>query len=185
MKETLEEKHKRYSEIWQANFDNIYAYCERKMKSCPNDLDDVVSDVFTALWESILKGTEIVDATHWLLGTAYRRICKAYSEHNLRKTKMVSFSSKIENMVVKSEYSIDDERMQPEIIEEIFLMADELLSVKEHELVEMFYDKRMSHEEIAKKLGTTTNGVKQRLYRAKCKLRVYAKQRVKEMGLNE
>ena len=73
--------------------------------------------------------------------------------------------------------------MQDYVIEDIYEKANSLLKEDEQELLEMLYDKRMSHEEIAGLFGTTANAVKQRAYRSNFKMRVYANKRLKEMDL--
>lgn len=182
VKETLEEKHKRFEMLWNKYYKPIYAYCRNLMGSHLNDIDDVVSETFSALWMSMVKDVEIICMPRWLVGTARKKIYKKYGENAFRNSVFVSLSnSDIENRLPSNNFDIDEARLTDERIEEINEKAEQMLSKKEQNLLEMLYDMHMSHEEIADELGTSANATKQRVYRINYKIKQYAKMRLKEI----
>lgn len=183
MKETLEEKYKQYSIFWDAYYNDVYAYCFKKLGDNPEDVEDIVQEVFAVLWLNMLKETKISKVKPWLVATAKNKIYKKYVENAKKRKRETALDDVNSAFLLKKAFDIDEERMQDYVIEDIYEKANSLLKEDEQELLEMLYDKRMSHEEIAGLFGTTANAVKQRAYRSNVKMKLYVTKRLKEMGL--
>lgn len=145
-------------ELIRAMQGRVYAYC-LSLVLCPEDAEELTSEVFYQAWRSARNFKGQSRATTWLFGIA-RNLCM----NHLRK-KRIHF---IELMEGDAVYNPEEELdYDPEVIKR----AMERLSPAHREVLYLVFYEEMSYEEIASLLGIPENTVKTRVFHAKRKLK--------------
>ena len=150
--------------------DDFYSYVYIVVKNGVNaslrdeDIEEIVSDVFVAIWKNSKNLLRTTPLKPYLTGIAKNVIKNKY-----RNLKLSSSLSDYEN-------NIEDDFDIEEFVEEneqskIILDTIHKLKPIEYEIFIMFYYKSMKIKEIAKRLNYSTGNVKTILHRGKRKIK--------------
>ncbi len=88
------EKQKKCEELWNQFEPQLRTVCRVKLRSHPDNIDDVISDVFTALCEKVNKDGLPEKPKAWLYGTLNNKINLKYREIYKIEEKETSLSCK-------------------------------------------------------------------------------------------
>ncbi|MGB7860098.1 MAG: RNA polymerase sigma factor [Acidimicrobiia bacterium] len=153
----------RFVAVYQEFYPDVYAYCRRRLGS--DVTDDVVADTFLTAWRRIKDIPAGPEALLWLYRVAYRSIGHQWRSLSRRKkldAKLISLGHQVapptEDFVVQT-----DEARQ-------ILEAASRLKPTDYEVLRLASWEQLSHVEIGRVLGITTDAVTQRLYRARKKI---------------
>lgn len=156
-------------EIWEKYKPQLHRFCTIKLRSYPDEVDDVISEVFLALCEQVEKKGVPEKPRAWLYGTFHNILNSKYREIYKARDKYVSLLDK----EFKLPYSTD---INKDIFDKIY--GDELkqflkteLNENEYRLVQYIYYEKLKMAEIAVLENTTEAAIKQRHYRLCNKLR--------------
>lgn len=161
------------TKLWNENVCRIRKICQIKLRSYPDEIEDVLSEVFLAFCEKTSKNGIPEKPTAWLYGTLNNLI-------NLKYREIYKFKSNNANLLDK-EYELP---FQEDVIEEkideiykneIINKLKQLLTSDEYQLIQYIYFDKRKMREIAKILNTSEAAVKQKHYRICNKLRKIAK----------
>jgi len=153
----------RFRMIYAANHEPIRSYCLRRVPL--DDVNDVMADVFLAMWRRIDDVPSGEAAKLWLFGVA--RNCVANSQRTTRRSRRLraklaavplTFTSSPEAAIVRNE-SADEA-----------IAALEQLKPLDQEIVQLRVWEELSSEEIAEVVGSTTTAVDMRLSRSRKRL---------------
>lgn len=157
------------NEIWDQYKSQLQRLCMIKLNSYPDEVDDVISEVFLALCEQIVKRGVPEKPKAWLYGTfnnilnsKYREIYKVREKHIslLDQEYKLPYAWDANNNIFNRIY--EDELQQ-------FLEAE--LNENEYRLVQYIYYDKLKMSEIAVLENSTEAAIKQRHYRLCNKLR--------------
>lgn len=166
-KDTIKEECK---QLWHLYRDYIRRFCENRLKSSPNYIEDCVQDVFTALLEAKRSGTEIKNPKAWLTTVANNKIKKEYKNRKRESehiSKIIQYGNYVETSFIETH---DFENVPDEIINNMKDRVLQQLSSEERSLVDDFYVKHIKIKDIAIKYGLSETNVKQRLFRVRKKI---------------
>ena len=160
-------------ELWNKYEPQLRKICRIKLRSCSDEVDDVISEVFLALCQKTDKDAPPEKPKQWLYGTLNNLINLKYRELYKLKEKQDS----LDDMEVELPF---EENGIEEKIEEIYNneIKDKLqafLSKDEYKIVKYIYFDKLKMKEIAVLLNSTESAVKQKHYRICNKLRKAAK----------
>lgn len=162
------------NEIWNKYKSRLQKTCTIKLNNYPDEVDDVISEVFLALCEQIEKRGVPKNPKAWLYSTFSNVLNSKYREIYKAKEKHVSL---LENERTLPYAHIMHSR---DILGKIY--GDELkdflkseLNENEYRLVQYVYYDKLKMAEIAVLENTTEAAIKQRHYRLCNKLRWLAK----------
>lgn len=161
------------TELWDIYKDQIHRVCSVKLRSCPSEIEDVVSEVFYALCKKVAESGPPEKPKEWLYGTLRNLLNKKYKGLYLIRKNETAFS---ENEI-ELPYKHDDINLkETEIyVDELIKVIEGILSDEEIELINHIYYSRLKHKEIADMKNTTESAIKQKHYRINMKLRKAAK----------
>lgn len=157
------------NEIWDKYKSQLQNLCMVKLNNYPDEVDDVISEVFLALCEQIVKRGVPEKPKAWLYGTfnnilnsKYREIYKAREKHIslLDQEYKLPCVWNANNNIINRIY--EDELQQ--------FLEDEL-NENEYRLVQYIYYDKLKMSEIAVLENSTEAAIKQRHYRLCNKLR--------------
>lgn len=155
--------------LWNEYEPVLRKICQKKLSSCPSEVDDVISDTFLALCNAINKGMHIENHEAWLKGTLNNRIKKKYTELDRKKRRFIHIDSIEQELYYIVDY--DEKKLSDSAIEELKNEIYNQLESSEKALLFLMYTKRLKQVEIAEKMNTSEAAVRQRLYRLKNKIR--------------
>lgn len=153
----------KFADIYRAHSKHVYAYCRRRVS--PDVVEDVVADVFLAVWRRLDQTPDGADVLRWIYGVAYRITSNHWRtlarrrrlENRLGALGVATPSLTSELVVVRSE------------VRDVMEAANRLRP-SELEILRLSVWEKLSHEDIAQILAITPAAAKQRLYRARRKL---------------
>lgn len=176
METIYEENHSLFKEAWKKYEPGIRKLCLVKMQSIPDEIEDVVSDVFLFFWKEIQENGPPKCIQAWLYKVAYNQINRRYYNNNRK----VRYTEPYDDTVVVVGYDIDDARFESETL---FQWADEIIENLPQEdklLMKYIYEDGLSMREIAAKMDSTEAAVKQRHYRLTRKIKRVVKERIEQ-----
>lgn len=162
------------TEIWDKYKSDLQNVCKVKLNNYPDEVDDVISDVFLALCEQIEKRGIPENPKAWLYGTFRNILNSKYREIYKAREKYVS--------ILEHEYELPYayDIHSKDILKKIY--GDELLQFlktelneSEYRLMQYIYYDKLKMAEIAVLENSTEAAIKQRHYRLSNKLRWLAK----------
>lgn len=159
--------------LWNEYEPQLRKICRVKLRSCPDEVDDVMSEVSLALCKQIKKYGEPNKPKQWLYATLNNII-------NLKYRELYKFKEKQESLENNDfELPFEENGIESKI-EEIYNneIRDKLstfLSNDEYIIIKYIYFDRLKMKEIADIIGSTESAVKQKHYRICNKLRKLAK----------
>ena len=161
--------------LWRKYEEQLRRVCGARMSGCPQDAEDVISEVFCALCAQVEKSGAPDMPKAWLYGTLnnqinmrFRTICKI-REH--------------ETELDEREYMLPlgcdliESKTQQIYESEIKGKLKKLLRKDEYELICLIHFDGLKMKEAAKRLNSTPSAVKQKHYRICRRLRKIIKSR--------
>lgn len=167
-------------ELWEEYGPDIRKLCYMKLSNYPQDAEDVSSEIYLALLNTLYDDKIIENPKSWLYSVTRNLINKKYKELTQRRKRYVSLNDI--NYCHRLSYEIDmlEPRVSEEKIMDIKKEIEGELSPDENSLLDLFYRKKKKHKKIAKKLNTTENAVKQRNYRLKRNIKSKAHRKMED-----
>lgn len=158
----------RFDELYRATFAAVHAYCIRRVDR-RDDVDDVVSEVYAAVWRRLDDALDADAPLAWIYGIAYRTIgnrrrgaIRSGRLGDRLRAQPVAWRSTPEEQVTASETRHElRARLEAALAE---------LNPVDAEIVRLSVWEELSHPEIAAIVGVETPLVRSRLYRGKRRL---------------
>ena len=157
--------------LWGQYEPRLRVICEVKLRSNPDDVDDVISEVFAALCERLEKYGPPDNPQTWLYGTLNNKINLKFRDIYKKREFEKALSAMEIEVPFDQKGTVIDEKIDELYNEEIKARLGELLKKDEYELVTAVYYEHMTYRDVALKLGTTESAIKQKHYRIMKKLR--------------
>ena len=165
--EIFEEKS--YIEIWNKYKPQLVKISSIKLRNYPDEVEDVVQEVFLALVKKMNNSGLPDNPKAWLYGTLNNIINQKYRQIYKKRENEESLSSQVYELPLL--YDSVEEKIDEIYYEEIKDNLKQLLSDDEYELIHYVHFQKLKMKEIAQILGTTESAVKQKHYRICNKLR--------------
>lgn len=157
------------TELWDAHKERIHQVCSIKLRSCPSEVEDVVSEVFLALCKKVSDSGMPEKPKEWLYGTLRNLLNKTYrGVYSTRENETVFSDNEIELPYMFDAINSKENEMY---LSELMRVFKDSFGEDENELIDLIYYKRFKYREIALMLDTTEGAIKQRHYRLIRKLR--------------
>ena len=163
------------TELWDTHKDRIHQLCSIKLRSCPNEVEDVVSEVFLSLCKKVAESDVPEKPKEWLYGTFRNLLNKTYKNAYSSRENETSFSES----EIELPYTHDDIRSKETEMYVEELRNAGILNNDELELIDLIYYKNLRYKEIAELKNTTESAIKQKHYRVIRKLRNVSKKHEK------
>ena len=169
-------------QIWKKYEPKIRRICEYKLSSCPDEIDEVISQTFLALCAKLSEDT-IENPQAWLYATANNIIKMTYEAQNRNKKKLISLDTGItdaneqHNLIYSNDFL--DKRLSNDQIDILKAQVESELDYDELALIHLIHQKHLKYKEIAELMNSTESAIKQRSYRLRCKVKEIAKEKVK------
>lgn len=138
----------------------VFAYCRRR--SNPDEVEDLVAEVFTTVWRKIQDAPQPEDVLPWLYRISYLVMTNHWRSAGRRK----KLTEKIESLGVSTPALIADQIVVRQELSEV-LEAAERLKPRDQEILRLASWERLSSADIGSVLDITPNTAKQRLHRAR------------------
>lgn len=159
------------TELWDTHKDRIHQICSIKLQSCPNEVEDVVSEVFLALCKKVSESEAPEKPKEWLYGTLNNLLNKTYrGVYAARENETPLPENEFELPYMYDEIDSKETEMYVEQLRKACDLNDD-----EQKLLDLFYNKRFRNKEIAAMQASTESAIKQKHYRTIRKLRKTAK----------
>ena len=161
------------TELWGAHKDKIHQVCSIKLRSCPSEVEDVVSEVFLALCKKMSDSGAPEKPREWLYGTLRNLLNKTYKGIYAARENEIVFSDN----EIELPYMFDDIKSKEDemFVEELRKSLDDAFSEDEYELIDLVHYKQLKYKEIALMKGSTESAIKQKHYRIIKKLKKLSK----------
>lgn len=153
----------RFNALYEEHRRHVYAYCRRRVDAAT--VDDVVADVYLAVWRRIDDAPVDEGALPWL----YRIACLVTSNHWRGMARRRSLKAKLDSLGVTSGVSIPDQLVVREEVREALQALDSLSDI-DQEVIRLSVWEHLSNDDIATVLNIEPNAVRQRLHRARSRL---------------
>lgn len=162
-------------EIWLRYGAYIRKLCAYKLRSVPDAVDDCVQDVFVALFAAVSSGAVIREPKAWLTVTASHKIDDIFRALARENKYTVSAAPEDIEAVPASEDPPGYDLPQARILaaKDAFLAS---ISPQDSELFELRFVRELKISEIAALTGKSESGVRQRIFRLKCKAKKFARE---------
>ena len=152
-------------QIWKEHEAYIRKFCEYKLQSQKDLVDDCVNDVFLSLLEALKTGTEIAYPKAWLTKVANNKITDIYRNNEKQSEREVVLNEEAVTETYCDTYNF--QKVTDEQIEQIKESVLNELDETDRKLIECYYTKNMKVKEIASQYNITESSVKVRLFRAR------------------
>lgn len=152
-------------QIWREHEAYIRKFCEYKLQSQKDLVDDCVSEVFLSLLKALKNNTEINYPKAWLTKVANNKITDIYRNKEKQVEREVALNEETVTETYCDTYNfqnVTDEQIE-EIKETVLNELDEI----DRNLIECYYSKNMKVKEIALQYNLSESSVKVRLFRAR------------------
>lgn len=157
------------SKCWEEYEPLIRKVAAARLTGLECEVDDVVSETFTALCEKFSQGSIPENMKAWLYGTLHniinQQLRKKYNEReNI-------FPVSVDEIELEFTCSIPDTAFKSVTVDEFCKIVRSLLSDEEFSLIEDLYINDLRVSDVAKRFGLTDGAVRQRSFRICTKLR--------------
>ena len=159
-----------YMDIYEAYRADMVNFCRARLDD-PNLADDGVQQIFLALYETMSKGTQILEPRAWLYKTA-RFVIIRMNEKGQNERSHIS-PAEYEEAAGTASVSFDSclsdvlgTAREEQLVEAVLSR----LTQEEQDMIESIYVQGMKHEEVGRRLGMKRNTVSQRLKRLRLKV---------------
>ena len=157
------------SKNWEEYEPIIRRIAFTRLSGLEDEVDDVVSETFTALCTKFSGGSAPDNTRSWLYGTLNNIINQRLRKIYIERENVVADSTDMVDL--KFAYSVPDSAFKSVSINEFCKIVRSLLSDDEYSLIEALYINGAKVSEVAKQLNLTEGAVRQRSYRICSKLR--------------
>ncbi len=133
----------------------------RTRLSCEADINEVVQETIIQTFRSLKKLKKIESFKSWIIKVLINNCNKIYAKN--KKTNEIQYNEQILN---EASYSIEDANNKMD-----FFFIIKHLSYDERITLTLYYSEKFTSKEISKLLGTSESSIKNRLSRARNKLK--------------
>jgi RNA polymerase sigma-70 factor (ECF subfamily) len=162
-KDGYQQQERRFRQLYEEHYRSIQAYAVRRVDT-PDDVADVVAEVFTTAWRRLDDIPPPPADRVWLYGTARRALAGHYRGAR-RRSRLIS---RIQNSYADSPQTVE---LMPGFFDDRLIRAMRQLPEGERETLMLVYWEQLSHAEAAQVLSCSPNAVAIRTHRAKERLR--------------
>lgn len=155
-------------DLWLKYEPEIKRFCSIRLNRFPDEVDDVVSEIFTAFWTTCKADKIIHYPRQWLYAVANNQINRAFKRIYKDRENVVSLSDN-EYLLPYSNNTTNEIELE-EYREFLETETEKVLTDDEKKIVDL-YNKGMKLKEIAVIMESTYSAVKQKHYRAVNKLK--------------
>lgn len=165
-------------QLWDEHEQNIRKLCEFKFSGNPIEVDEIVSDTYLILCDTIKSNVNISNPRAWLYGIVNNIVKCKYRELKKRKEKQLFISE----LSVDLSYNIDllDAMITDDDIEVLKEEIETELNEKEKELLKLVYEDKLTSKQIAKMKNSTEAAIKQRRFRLISRIKGMVKDKIKK-----
>lgn len=155
----------RFAELYDAHFPRLVAYCRRRVDA--QAVDDLVADVFLAAWRRINDAPPVDEALPWLYRIAYNTTGNHWRGRDRRRRLTQRLAG------LRPSNSRHPVTHQIESREELAHIVEVAGSLRfgDIEVLRLAYWEELSVSEIGEVVGVSANTAKQRLRRARTRLK--------------
>ena len=153
----------RFQRLYQANFRPVQAYAVNRLGT-PDDVPDVVAEVFTTAWRRLADIPQPPGDRFWLYGTARRVIARRYRSASRLRNLVGRLAAERYPTAQLQASGQDPARDQ-------VLVAVAELKPADREALLLVHWEQLSYAEAAQVLGCSANAVGIRVHKAKARLR--------------
>lgn len=157
------------NDLWIEYEPQLRKVAKTKLRSCPNEVDDVISDVFVALCEKVSKDEVPEKPKAWIYGTLNNIINLKFREIYKIKEKETGLSDEEYDLPLAND--IIEEKIDEIYNDEIKSRLKVLLTEDEYKIIHSIHFDKMKMKEVAKLHNSTEAAIKQKHYRICRKLR--------------
>lgn len=150
-------------ELWKQHEPRLRVMCYARLCSMPDEIDDVISEVFLALCKKVDESGPPDDPKTWLYKTLYNRISKKYNDVYRERARMIDLMSVENTLPTQADYV--EEVEDRAFFEEMDSLCKDKLRDKEKTLMKYFLEDGLSTKEVAKILQISEPAVRQRYHR--------------------
>ena len=155
----------KFNDIYNKTYNLVVKYVVCKCNNI-DDVNDIIQDIYIALYKQLLKNNDIEDINNYVIGIAKNKINKYYGL--LYKIKTISLFSKINNIELKDNI-IDNIDIEKVIIDKDNL-EEKWQDLKNKNIIifnifYLYYVESLTIKEISNHLNINESTVKNYLYR--------------------
>ena len=159
--------------LWQQYEPLVKKMCTLKLQSIPDEIDDVVSEIFLALCNKVDKSGLPENPKTWLYGVTKNLIKKKYKKSYRERQTIVSLTDFEETTT--DDWDFVKEIEDRNILYQLMDIYDGKLKEKEKALLKYIYIDHLKMKEIAEIFHTNEQAVKQKYYRLRKRMYKIAK----------
>lgn len=172
------EKQKEWLEkIWEENCQYLQGLCEYKLSGI-NKVDECMSDIYISLVQAMETGIEILYPRAWLTTVAVNKINDCYRSVERARANVISMTALGDTLCIHDHYYFDE--ISDDEINNVKERVLDYLDMREKEVITDYYQNGIKIKKIAQNKGLSESNVKQILFRARGKIRYYAKKELNE-----
>lgn len=164
---------KQIADIWTENKPNLERLCNIKLQSHPDEIEDILSDVFLAFLQKVEKDGFPNEPKAWLYATT-NNIIKSFYRQFYRNEESIAqiallkaelpYTEDVFNIISKTEDTSELRRI-----------LDSKLKDDEKIMIEFHVKNGLKYKQVAALLGISENAAKQKYYRIWNKIRKITK----------
>ena len=153
----------RFGTLYETYRSLVWLYCRRRIR--PDRVDDVMGDVFLAVWRRIHDAPAVDEALPWLYRVAYLTV----SNHRRTLRRRRRLDERVSSLAVPAPGAIADQIVMREEIRTVVGLLGQLRSA-DAEVLRLAAWEDLNTQQIATVLGIKPAAAKQRLSRARKRL---------------
>lgn len=150
----------RFLSLYETYRSHVAAYCRRR--AAADQVDDLIAEVFLAVWKKIDDAPEGEEALRWMYRIAYLVLTNHWRGSGRKKR----LHDKLESIGVEAAGSLQEQVVMRDELRGV-LEAAQRLRPRDQEILRLSLWEHLSHNEIGEVLGIQPNTAKQRLHRAR------------------
>ena len=150
----------RFDGVYRRYHAKVAAYCRRRSNA--DEYEDLVAEVFLAVWRKIGQAPRDEDVLPWLYRIAYLVL----TNHWRRNYRVGRVQESLRVIGVPSPPALDEQLVMRKELQDV-LAAAARLRTRDQEILRLSLWEQLSHEEIGTVLDIQPNAAKQRLHRAR------------------
>ena len=154
---------RRFREIYDANYDDLWRYCLRRAHS-PEEAEEALAETFATAWRRLDSVPEHAAARPWLFAVARNQLRNGWrkdSRHNDLKDRLIA-TRQSARTADPAEVTTDRSAL--------ILTALATLRERDQEILRLVAWEELPHAEIAVVIGCSENAVAIRVHRARARL---------------